>query len=246
MPRQHTHQRGGIGLWLLLLVLLAGAVIGGALAALWVFSNVDARLVLADQHATVTTTEPFEVSARVTDRLRIRIDEHITTSVPVDVPLSLPVRDTLDIRAEFDAQVPIEMEVEVRDEIEIDQLIELDAVVDAFVLGDWHKLPIRGRIPVRATVPVNLLIPVDEVVHLQFTAPVRARILDNLNVPLQTVINTTIPIQSEMNVPLLSDLHGVVRMPPDKPLHVLINYADLQLPLRTLKLGLGGEEESEK
>jgi len=240
-------QHGGIGLWLVLLLLLIGAVIGGAIVALWVFSNVNASLVIANERAKVIADEPFHASARVTDDLRIRIDERITTSVPVDEHLSLPVRDPLEIQAEFDAEVPIQLDVRVQDTIQINQVLDVDAVIEAKVLGDWHELPIRGKIPVNASVPVDLLIPVDEMVRLNFTAPVRAVLKDNLQVPLKTTINTTIPIQSEMSVPLLSDLEAEVTLPKDQALDVLINYADLTLPLNTLRLGLrdkrGGEPE---
>lgn len=241
-PSSAERQHGGAGLWVILLALLIGAVIGGALVGIWVFSNVNARLVIANERAKVIADEPFRASARVTEDLRIRIDERITTSVPVDEQLSLPVRDPLNIIAEFDAEVPIQLDVRVQDEISIDQVLEVDTVIEAKVLGDWQKLPIRGKIPVKATVPVDLLIPVDENVRLQFTAPVTARLQDNLEVPLKTTINTTIPIQSEMSIPLLSDLEAEVTLPKDEPLDVLINYADLELPLRTLRLGLKGEE----
>jgi len=44
-------QRGSWTIWVVLLAVLAGAAIGGALVALWVFRNVDARLLLANQPA---------------------------------------------------------------------------------------------------------------------------------------------------------------------------------------------------
>ncbi|MEQ9477678.1 MAG: hypothetical protein RIK00_00005, partial [Algiphilus sp.] len=43
-------------------------------------------------------------------------------------------------------------------------------------------------------------------------------------------------------VPLLSDLEAEVTLPKDQPLDVLINYADLTLPLNTLRLGIGAKD----
>ncbi len=243
MMRSARHQRG-LSLWMILIVLLVGAAIGGALVALWVIRNVDARLLLSNQPAQVILPEPFEATARVTDDLRIQIDEVISTSVPVDVDLSLPVKDPLNIMAEFDAEVPIKLDVRVKDKILLDQVLNLDAVIDANFLGDWHKLPIRGKVPVRATVPIDLVIPVNQKVRLKFTTPVKARIKDNLNVPLKTTIVADIPIASTMDVPVLSDLKAVVTLPSDKPVNVIVNYADLLLPLRTLSLGLNDEPAS--
>ncbi|HEY0975240.1 MAG TPA: hypothetical protein VGE57_12165 [Solimonas sp.] len=237
MPRFARRQRG-LSMWLVLLILLIGAALGGALVAIWVIRNVDARLLLVDQPAQVVLPEPFAATARVTDSLRIRIDEVISTSVPVDVDLSLPVKDPLNIMAEFDAEVPIKLDVRVKDKIALDQVLNLDAVIDANFLGDWHKLPIRGKVPVKAIVPIDLVIPVDQKVRLKFTTPVKAKIKDNLNVPLKTTIVADIPIASTMDVPVLSDLNAIVTLPPDEPVNVTINYADLLLPLRTLSLGL--------
>ncbi|MDX1497454.1 MAG: hypothetical protein R3352_07855 [Salinisphaeraceae bacterium] len=238
-------QRGALSIWLVLLLLGAGAVIGGTVVALWVIGNVDARLVLADQPAEVTVPEPFTARAKVTENLKISLDEVISTSVPVDVDLSLPVKNQLNINAEFDGEVPIKMDVRVQDSITIDQVLDVDAVIDANFLGDWHKLPIKGKVPVKATVPVDLIIPVDKMVRLKFKTPVKARIKDNLNVPLKTVIEADIPIQSTLDVPVLSDLVAEVTLPPEEPLPVNVHYADLLLPLRTLSLGFKEEGEQQ-
>lgn len=236
-----TRQRGSLSIWIILLLLGAGAVIGGVVVGVWVIGNVDARLLLANQPAKVLVPEQFEASARVTENLKISIDEVISTIVPIDVELSLPVRNTLNINAEFDGEVPIKMDVRVRDTITIDQVLDVDAVIDANFLGDWHKLPIKGKVPVKAVVPIDLIIPIDKMVRLKFETPVKAKITDNLNVPLKTSIAADIPIQSVMDVPVLSDLHAIVTLPP-KQLDVIIDYADLLLPLRTLSLGLKDDE----
>lgn len=240
--RPGLSRQSGLSLWLALLLLGAGAVIGGVLVGVWVISNVDARLILADQPAKVIVPEPFAAKAEVTDNLIISLDEVISTSVPVDVNLSLPVRNTLNINAEFDGEVPIKMDVRVQDEITIDQVLDIDAVIDANFLGDWHKLPIKGKVPVKATVPIDLIIPVDKMVRLQFETLVKARIKDNLNVPLKTTIDADIPIQSTLDVPVLSDLDAIVTLPPT-PLDIQVHYADLLLPLRSLSLGLKGRDE---
>jgi hypothetical protein len=134
------------------------------------------------------------------------------------------------------------MDVRVQDSITIDQVLDVDAVIDANFLGDWHKLPIKGKVPVKAVVPIDLIIPVDKMVRLKFETLVKARIKDNLNVPLKTVIQADIPIQSTLDVPVLSDLQAMVTIPPEKPLPVNIHYADLLLPLRTLSLGFKDDE----
>jgi hypothetical protein len=235
-------QRGAVLFWLFALLVLVGAMIGGGLVALWVLHNVDVRLLLTNQPATVTIPEPVAVTAKVLNKLDIVIDDKIKTKVPVDQTVTVPVNDTLRLTADFDATVPIRMTVPVHDTIPIDQSLDLDTVIKADLLGDTHDLHIRGKVPVKARVPVDLSIPVDKMVQLKFSAPVEAKIKQSLNVPLKMTIDAEIPIHSEMDVPVKSDLVGEITFPKD-PSNVIINYADLLLPLRTLTLGLHDEQQ---
>ena len=229
------HQRGGLSLWLILLVILIGAIAGGALVGLWVFNNIDARLLLSNQPARITIDEKLKVTARALDNLNIRLDDTINTKVPVDQIIKVPVKETLNVIADFDGTVPIKMDVQVRDKIVLDQVLDLNAVVDAEILGDKIRLPIRGKVPVKAIVPVSLDIPVDQPVQLRFTAPVGVRIKQDLTVPLKTVIDAAIPIQADLSVPVKSDIPAEAEFSRD-PIKATIVESDLRLPLRTLRL----------
>ena len=230
----------GIATWTLLGVLLLGAVLGGALVALWIFRNVDARLLLTEQPAKVTLPDDLPITAEILKNLQIRLDETVNTTVPVDQQVTIPVRDTLNLMVEIDDDIPLKLDVRVQDEITIDQVLDIDAVIDANFLGDWHKLPIRGKVPVKATVPIDLLIPVDQKVRITLRSPVKAKLRDDLVVPLKTDISADVPISGTFNVPVLTPLEARVTL-PDEPLDIVINYADLVLPLRTLRLGLKDE-----
>lgn len=229
------HQRGAWLLWIILLVVLVGAMAGGALAGLWVFRNVDARLLLTDQAARITIDEKLQVTARALDNLDIRLDDTIRTQVPVDQQLRIPIDEELNVIAIFDGAVPIRMDVQVRDQIVLDQVLDLNAVIDAEILGDKLKLPIRGKVPVKAIVPVALDIPVDQLVRLKFTAPVGVRLKQDLDVRLTTVIDAAIPIQADLSVPVKSDIPAEAEFGRD-PINATIVEADLRLPLRTLRL----------
>ncbi|WP_420464607.1 hypothetical protein [Panacagrimonas sp.] len=228
-------QRGGLLLWLILLMVFVGAVAGGALAAYWVFQNIDARLLLRDQPARITIDEKLEVTARALENLNIRLDDSIRTRVPVDQIITVPVKEKLNVIADFDGEVPIRMNVAVRDKIILDQVLDLNAVVDAEILGDKLKIPIRGKVPVKAEVPVALDIPVDQPVRIKFTAPVGVRIQQDLTVPLRTVIEADIPIQADLSVPVKSDIPAEAEFSRD-PIAATIVDADLRLPLRSLRL----------
>lgn len=238
-------QHGGLMIWLALLAVLIGAIIGGALVGLWVFRNIDARLSLKDQPAHITIDEKLQVTARALNNLDIRLDDVIQTQVPVDQIIKVPVKEQLNVIADFDGTVPIKMDVQVRDKIVLDQVLDLNAVIDAELLGDKIKLPIRGKVPVKAVVPVALDIPVDQPVKLRFTAPVGVRIKQDLTVPLRTVIDASIPIQADLSVPVKSDIAAEATF-SGKPIAATIVDADLRLPLRTLRLEVKDEQKAGK
>lgn len=242
-PSHKRFQSGAIGFWLLLLLILAVAAIGGGIVGYWVFKNVDARLLLTDQPAMVTIPAPLEVTADVLNNLDITLDDTISTKVPIDQVVSIPVDETLHLIAKFDAMVPIKLDVNVQQTISLDQEVYVDAVVEAQVLGDTLQLPIRGNIPIKAEIPINLTIPIDQKVRLKFTAPVAAKLRQNLTVPLKTTIDADIPIHADLSVPVTSAMKARVYFPPE-PTRIIIEYADLKLPLRTLQLGLKDGEEA--
>jgi hypothetical protein len=235
MNATSQRQHGGWLIWMVLLVILVGAAIGGALVGYWVFKNVDARLLLSNQPAKITIDEALKVNARALDNLNIRLDDTIHTKVPVDQIITVPVKEQLNVIADFDGTIPIRMNVAVRDKIVLDQVLDLNAVIDAEILGDKLKLPIRGKVPVKAIVPVSLDIPVDQPVRLKFSAPVGVRVQQALTVPLKTVIDADIPIQADLSVPVKSDIPAEATLRPG-PLSATIVEADLRLPLRTLRL----------
>ena len=222
-------------------LILVGAVAGGVLAGVWVFRNIDARLLLTNQPATVLVPEPVKISADILNNLDIEINDSIKTTVPVDQIISIPIKDTLHVQASFDSDVPIKLTVPVHDHIVLDQVLDVDTTIKANLLGDTHDLPVRGKIPVHAVVPVNLVIPIDQPVHLKFTAPVDVKFTQPLVVPLKADIAATIPIHSEMSVPVKSALEAEITIP--QPANVIITTSDLRLPLRTLKLQTKGSKD---
>lgn len=227
--------------WLLALIVLTGAAVIGALIAYFIFTYVEVKLPLRDQPATVTLLDPLKGRAEVLEKLDIRIDDTIQTQVPVNQRVTIPIKDKLDLQLHFDGDVPLKLNIPVNETIRLKQEVDLDTVIEARILGDTQKLPVRGTIPINEKVPLDLTVPVNKTVHLNFTAPVSAKIDQELTVPLKTTIDANVPIDSAFNVPVLNQLEGRIKM-PDKPTRVIINKADLTLPLRTLELSLKNEK----
>lgn len=230
-------QTGGVLLWLLLGFVLAAGF--GALAAWWILTRVDLSLPLENQPLQVIIPQDLTGKATVQGRLDLRLAETIRTRVPVNQRVQIPLKDRLDIVAIFDGEIPLRMNVRLKDEIPLSQVIDLDTTIEAFLpeLGATLKIPLRGKAPIQTVVPVDLVIPVDQRVRLTFTSPVTAFIDQRLDVPLVTVIDADVPIDTDLAVPVLNDLEARVRLPVT-PSRAVITEGELTLPLRTLRLGL--------
>jgi len=122
----------------------------------------------------------------------------------------------------------------VRERVSVDQVVHVDTQVQVRVLGRDLTLPVRGDVPIKAMIPVNLDIPVDQRVRVRFSTPADVRIDQPLRIPLKAVIDTVVPVHSQLRVPVQSALQANIRV--QGPVPAVIEHADLRLPLRDLAL----------
>jgi len=216
------------------------AVVLGIAVAWWVLSNFSANLSLKDQPAIVQVVKSAPVKAEVLNNLDILLKGNLTTVVPVNQEVTLPIKDTLNVMATMDNDIPIKMNVAIHDKILISQEVPVDTKVEVNVMGVKIRLPVRGNIPIKMEVPIDLNVPVNQPVRMKFTAPVAVKLQQDLRVPLKTDIATTIPLNSQMSVPVREPLDALVTIP--EPLDTIITRADLKLPLKTLGFSRNPEE----
>lgn len=236
-------QRGGLLLWAI--VVLVGATIGALLVFHFVIRHLQAQLLVTNETLYAYVDQSLEVDASVLNQLDIELDEIVSTRVPVDTLLTVPVEQPLELDAEFDAVVPIRTDVLVEDVILLEQNVDLDTVVEADLLGETFELPLRGSFPVRAEVPVTILVPIDQNVRLRFTAPIKARMRQNLEVPLNTEIVADVPLKTEMSVPVLNELTTTADVAQEPRLKVQLNYADLNISVGSMRFSFADDDEDD-
>ncbi|MDX1458131.1 MAG: hypothetical protein R3276_11130 [Marinobacter sp.] len=229
MASQSTSRRP----WLLLAgVTLLLALAAGAYGGYWVWRNLGAELLLRNQQAKVTIPEPMPVGIDILDELDVELDTLLTTTVPIDQTLTLPIEDTLNVEVTFDSRVPIRMTVPIRQTIRLDQTIAVDGTVSVKTFGRWVELPLKGDLPVQADIPLDVEVAVDQQVNLAFTAPAQVTLLDDLEVPLKTNIQTRIPLRTALSVPVRSRMRAYATIL--EPADALIAELDLKLPIREI------------
>jgi hypothetical protein len=114
----------------------------------------------------------------------------------------------------------------------------VDTEVEVTVAGVTLDLPIRGDVPIKADVPLNLMIPVKDEVPLKFTSPVILRLHEPLHALLDTTLDTEIPVQGTLQLPVTSQIEATLNFPP-KPVEAGLYYLDLALPLEDVEFSVG-------
>ncbi|MDX1695769.1 MAG: hypothetical protein R3208_18530 [Ketobacteraceae bacterium] len=219
---------------LLMLLLLLGAT---AAATWWVFSETRARFLLREQTGWIRFPESLDVAADINNDMQVQVDQVIPAKVPIKQAIDIPVPGDINAVVEVDTRVPVAMDVVIKDTLRVDQTIPVDTEVEVTVAGVAIDLPIKGNIPIRADIPLNLTVPVRDNVPLQFTSPVRLRLSEPLHARLDTVLDTRIPIQGTLELPVTSQIEATLNFPP-KPVEAGLYYLDLSLPLDEVEFSL--------
>lgn len=211
---------------LVLLVLMAVSAVG---VVWWVWHNMAAQVLLQEQVAQVRLPERLAVQAVVSERLQVAVNETLPVTVPIDQTLTIPIREALPVQVTVDTQVPIALEVPVRQTIMLDQVVEVDTQVSTRVLGIAMKVPVRGRIPVKAEVPIDVVIPVRHTLPVVLQTEALVRLQEPLRAHVKTQIETQVPIQRTLSLPLTAPVQAQLTF-PERTVTAGLHLLDLTVP----------------
>jgi hypothetical protein len=217
----------------LLLVLMGVAAAG---VAWWAWHNLAAQVVLKDQQADILLPQELAVTAAVTQKVKISLDnQSLPVRVPIHQELSIPLTQAIAVKVSLNTVVPVKIDVPIKQVLKIDQVIDLDTQVKTRILGMSLMLPIQGKIPVKADVPVDLVIPVHKDLPLVLVAPVTVRFSEPLRTTLDTVIETRVPLHGAMSLPLMAPVSARLTFPQQKVTAGLA-LLDLTVPFEDVTL----------
>lgn len=216
----------GAGLFILAIVI--GAALG------WLLSFLQLDVKIRQQPAQVQIIKPFASTVQINQPIPVQVQGNVNAKIPIDQTIAVPIDDTIHSVIRMNHSVPIRVNVNVDQRIPVNQTIHIDSKVTVKVLGKDITLPIRGDVPINASIPVRFTIPVNQSIKLNFSAPVSSQIKQVLYVPLKTTLQAVVPVQAHLQVPIQSPLNAQVRLP--QPIDIMINSADLHIPLKTLSV----------
>lgn len=215
-------------------VFILVAVICGVLIAIWVFRYFSIYIPLENQAVYIDLQAPLQAKVQIHDALEVDVSGEVSAVIPINETLDIPLTQTLKPHIYFDNQVPIKTTIPVKEVLKIAQDMPIDTKVTVTVMGQDVTLPLKGTIPINLEVPIDLKVPLNQIVHLKFDAPVKTVIKENLQLPFNVTLNTKIPIQGHLNVPVKTALDATVDVKNTLP--IKIQQGQLKIPLSSMKL----------
>lgn len=243
-PADAPRSRMGLLGWTVTGGVLLGALACGVLIAWWIWMNLVIHIYIRDQLTGITLPESFDAVAEVSNVLDVAMDGEITTSVPFQQTLTVPLRGRYDFDVEMNARVPVKFEVI------YDGIIPVDTSADVTVrtginyknLKSLRNLTIETSLPLKFPLPVNLKIPIDDTIDLTYNGPLSADIDQDLLAPVDTVLQTKLPIKQTIRTPVTAAIPLVVSPAAEQ---VRMRITDLKVdlrPSRMLGFGLASKE----
>lgn len=226
----------------LLIAILALLLVTFTLAVVlagWVWRHLGAELALRDQMAQVAITQALPIDVQLQDGLELLVDGEVETTVPVNQVIRVPLQETLDVNVDFDGAVDVNLDVPFQTMVRVDEMMPLEAVLDVKIMGVWTKLPIRGVLPIRLNVPVNTVVPVRQSLPLRFTQPARVALDQDISVPLNTRIKTSVPLHSVLQVPEPPPIKALATVL--EPAETTLTRLDLALPMNDVGFSWKGQ-----
>ncbi|OGA85094.1 MAG: hypothetical protein A2711_08375 [Burkholderiales bacterium RIFCSPHIGHO2_01_FULL_63_240] len=210
------------------LLIVGGLVLlvwlGLMLSAAWfVYTQLDARMVLREQPVTLRLPAGLQAQAQVQQPVHTGIDMRPLVNVPVRQRLRAQIDDTLLTRVSFDATVPVDTVVQVDQVVTVRTELSMQVPLVGWLPAFDVTLPVVLSLPFKADVPVRTQVPVrlDALVSGELRAPIE--------VPLDTVFRLRPQIRGAVVARIQGQMDFVVRdaMPP---MALTIEHARLLAP----------------
>lgn len=234
-PPHRTPLRA-IGVGSVLLVALALGVVSAGGVWLGLIVQVPIR----NQPAGITLPELFAAVVEVNNQLDVAMKGEITASVPFRQTLTVPLRGRYDFDVEMKARVPVQFDVRFDGVIPVDTeaAVTIRTGINYKNLKSLRNLVIETTLPLRFPLPVNLDIPVDEVIDLTYVGPLSADINQDLLAPVDTVLQTRLPIDQTISTPVTAAIPLDVRLDPGQVRLIISDMTVNLRPSRMLGIGL--------
>lgn len=231
--------------WLLGGGVLLAALAGGVAVAIWVYFHIVIDIAIRDQQVAVELPEKLSATVEVSNILEVAMEGLISTEVPFNQSLEVPLQGRYDLDVDLRARVPLNFKVGYIGILPIDT--EADVTIRTGInyknLKSLRNLKIETSIPMQFPLPVNLNVPVDDVIDLEYVGRITADVDEVLVTNVDTVLKTRLPIKQTVRTPVTAAL-PLELYPEQGPVKAILTSLDVELrPSSMLKFGVADEDE---
>lgn len=217
------------------LMAMLTCVVGGGLGVL-IYLRLVVGMDLSQQQILMRLPEGLRALVDITDPVPIKIDGLVNARVPIDQTFQLPLKGSYVAQVEFNTQIPLKTTVTYRGSIPIRAFADLRGSTALVVNSRFlPQFDLMARVPLNFDLPITLTVPIETEIALAYRGPLQFSLNQQVAVPVRTTLNTQFALHREAQAPVLAKI-GLHVHAPSAAIPVLIEQADLRLPIQQLTL----------
>lgn len=205
----------------------------GSMLGFWCYAYLGIGIDLQHQQGKMLLPPQLKANIAVTNSFAIQLDGKVKVDVPINQTLIVPLAGTYKTGIKLDTPIPIKFDVHYKGTIPIKTVAEINDTT-ALVMPNLPKFPLHLQVPLEFNLPVDMVIPVNSTLRFAYEGPIMLGFNQHTSTRLNTVVDTQLPLNHMMQVPLLTSFD--VRVYPEaKPLNMML-HTHLQQPISTLQI----------
>ncbi|WP_410210830.1 hypothetical protein [Aquirhabdus sp.] len=218
--------------WAALAIIVIGLFLGFQL-----YTHILAGLTLSDQPGFLQLPKSITGTASATNDIAIKLKGRIDAEVPVKQDLQLPLHGVYQANISLDTHVPLRFTINYKGDVDVHAYADIVGTTELVTQRHWYlpTFPLKARVPLDFKLPISLSVPVDTQIRFVYNGPLTLKLNQTLTSPIDTVLRTYLMVDRNVSTPILASF-GMRFYPPQTPLPVLVKYADLKLPLSSLRI----------
>jgi hypothetical protein len=215
----------------MLLMVAALLLLSGSMLGFWLYGQFALRLNLVNQQGVIQLPQQIDANVAATNTFTIRMNGDVHFKAPIQQRINVDLQGNYPANIKLDTDVPIAFNLNYQGTVAVDTFTDVETTT-ALVAPHFPKLPLKIRIPLKFNVPMNMNVPVKTKMRFVYDGPVHIGLNQQIQIPLDMLLDSKIAIDREVHVPLLTSFN-VQLYPDQQSIPVRLN-SQMRVPFRQL------------
>lgn len=215
----------------------AASVIAAGLAGAYLVTHLLIHLNLDNQDMQVTLPSNIVASLQPTEQLEVQLIGDISTVVPFNENLAVPLKGNYAVDVELKEDIPVAFDVVYEGVIPVDTMASLTAKteIDFGNVKQLRNLEIQTEVPMQFEMPVKLNVPVRDSIVFDYSGPITVIADEMLTLAVNTEFEPTIYVDQRIRKSVIKPIGVAAELPPES-VSATITEATLNVRPTTLRL----------